>query len=167
MTTDERLEKLEKELIRTKRHNHWLLATAGLVVLSLFLAKIFLGTEHSAYAQGQGTEKKVIHANTFILEDENGKMRATLAMEKNGPQLALFDEKREPRAVLAAPDDGPRIVLTDEKGNIRAWLMVIGEGSGLVLTNEKAKGGVELVVRKDSPALSMTDDKGKTLWSAP
>jgi len=36
---------------------------------------------------------KVIRANEFILEDENGVTRAVLSALKDGPNLVLYDEK--------------------------------------------------------------------------
>ena len=58
MTTEERLEKLEREL-------HLMVQTA----------------------------RNVVSAKELILEDDNGKPRASLRMFKHWPALALFDEK--------------------------------------------------------------------------
>ena len=41
-------------------------------------------------------EVKEVRANRFILEDENGKPRAELSMEKDGPCLHLFDKNSRP-----------------------------------------------------------------------
>ncbi|GAH03644.1 unnamed protein product, partial [marine sediment metagenome] len=82
MTTEERLEKLERQLCRANRRIHWLLAAAasclgvGLVVWAFMPAL--------AEAQPAGTALKEIRANKFILEDEKGKTRATLGMNKIG-----------------------------------------------------------------------------------
>ena len=58
MTTDERLERLERELIQAKRHNRWLLAIVGMVLLTLILARIFSWDEDTAQAQGRRSEGK-------------------------------------------------------------------------------------------------------------
>jgi len=52
MTTDERLENLEKELARAKRRNRWLLAIVALAVVGLGLAWILPKTTATAQAQG-------------------------------------------------------------------------------------------------------------------
>jgi hypothetical protein len=62
MTTEERLEKLEAELAETK------------VALAAW------------------TTQKIIQANTFVVEYDQGKPRAGLGMTKDGPRLALCDE---------------------------------------------------------------------------
>jgi hypothetical protein len=83
MTIEERLDTLEQELSQTKRRSRWLsvafmLAMAGLVTL------------WTMQAQGQAT--KVLRANAFILEDENGKERGRLHHTVMGPALELNDE---------------------------------------------------------------------------
>ena len=45
--------------------------------------------------------KKVIRANQFILEDENGKPHARLVVTKDGPGLNLFDENG--KAIWSVP----------------------------------------------------------------
>jgi hypothetical protein len=103
MTTEERLEKLERELTLAKRHNHWLLAIAGLIVLTMVLAMIFSGGDNTALAQGARSEGKVVRANKFILEDEKGKPRALLIVHEGEPSLGLFDDKGQVRTWLGIP----------------------------------------------------------------
>jgi hypothetical protein len=77
-------------------------------MLGMFaLAWATIGTAGKAQAQVMGPAKKVIRANEFVLEDENGKARAGLAAFKDGPGLGLSDAKGTPRAGLAAFKDGP------------------------------------------------------------
>ncbi len=190
MTTDERLESLERELTLVKRHNRWLLAIAGTVVLTLVLARIFSGNENTAQAQGKGSEGKVIVANKFILEDERGRKRAVLATDKgnallalsdengklralldvsnNKPGLALYDEEKNPRAVLCSDKDKPSLTLHGKRGTGGITLSVIENGPGLVLLDERSKPRVGLGFAKDDgPLLKMFDEKGKPFWSAP
>ncbi len=69
---------------------------------------------------------KVIRANQFIVEDDNGKTRAELVINKDGPSLSLFDKNGNPRALLSALKDGPRLELFDENGKPRAGLAACG-----------------------------------------
>jgi len=187
MTTDERLESLERELTLAKRHNRWVLAIAGTVVLTLVLARIFSGNENSAQAQGKGSEGKVIVANKFILEDERGRKRALLAIDKGGvslalsdengklrvlldvsnnrPGLAVYDENNHPLAVMSSDKGNPSLTLHGKRGIV---LSVAENGSGLILLDERNKARVGLGFLKDrGPFLEMFDEKGKPFWSAP
>lgn len=93
MTTEKRLEKLEKELGLAKRRNRWLLGGVGLVLGMFALAWATIGTAGKAQAQATGPAKKVIRANEFVVEDENGKPRAGLSVLKGVAGLALVDGK--------------------------------------------------------------------------
>ena len=59
---------------------------------------------------------KVMRANQFILEDEDGTVRAALTVDTDGPQLILCDGTGVIRARLTVDDDGPQLRLTDETG---------------------------------------------------
>ena len=106
MTTEERIDKLERELENMKR---------------------------------------VMRTRTFIIEDENGKPRAELGVDKDGPRLMLMDENGNHRVELGVDKDGSGLSLSDENGNIRAGI----------------------VVSKDGPGLALLDDEGKRIFSAP
>ena len=62
------------------------------------------------------TTQRVLRARKFILEDENGELRALLCIGKGGPGLYLYDEKGKLRAMLRVGKYGPRLSLSDEKG---------------------------------------------------
>lgn len=78
MTTEQRLENIEKELARAKRLNRLLLAVVLLAVVAM--------------SAGISRREDVVRAKGFIVVDENGKIRATLVMLREGPLLGLFDE---------------------------------------------------------------------------
>jgi hypothetical protein len=121
---------------------------------------------------------KEVHAGMFVLEDPSRKMRATLAMVKDGPGLALFDESGKPRATLAAFEDRTELFLYDEKGNPRAGLVVTKDGSGLSLTDEKGNARAALgttqtttpdgkTVTYPESSLLLFGPDGKGIWQAP
>jgi len=145
MTTEERLENLERELARAKRRNRWLVAVVGLVVVGLILAWTWNKTTATAQAAG-GTEK-VIGANMFVMADANGIYRAMLNMTNNEPGLTLLDENGKIGANLSGGGPaGPGLTMCDENGKIRVLLFV----------NKKV-----------GPGLRLLDENGKTIWSAP
>ena len=161
MTTEERLEKIERELAAAKRCNHWLLTIVVLTVGGLGLVWTLTKTMPAAYAQEAEAVQKVIRANGFVLVDEKGKERAVLAVVKSVPRLSLFDENGKPRAGLGVDKDGPRLSLFDENGKPRAGLSVPKDGPMLSLWDENGKTArVVLAVTKDGPALALVDENG-------
>lgn len=154
MTTEERLEKLEKELSHSKRRNH------------LLLAVVLLGAV--AMTAGIGSREKVIEATGFMLVDGNGKTRAFLAMGEGGPKLGLLDENGNPRIGLIVDKDGPQLILRDENNKPRIGLFLSDFASGLTLIDENGKNRAGLVVDKEEgPGLGLFDENGKRLWKAP
>jgi len=106
MTTEERLETLEKELARAKRCYRYLLAGVGLAVMALGFGWIWAKTSASADAQNTDGVKKVILANEIIVEDPNSGERIVLgnasipSFGNSGWGLTIFDRHSEPRANL-------------------------------------------------------------------
>ncbi len=151
MTTEERLETLERELARAKRRNRRLPAAARLVAGAFALVCIVA-------AAG---------CNSFVLVDENGKPRIMLAVIKAGPVLSLIDENGEDRAILVVGKHGPKLAMLDENGKPRAMLAVDEVGPMLAMLDENGKHRASLVVDKDGPRLRLLDENGKLKWAAP
>ena len=115
MTIEERFEKLEKELTKTKRHNRWLQAVIGLVVMGLGL--IWLLTKTTATAANEIITAKVIRANKFIVEDASGN-GPSLSVIEDGSVLELFNKDGEIRARLVVGKYGPMLGLLKENGHV-------------------------------------------------
>lgn len=99
MTIDERIEKMERQLVQVRWFNRCLIAC---IVLSLglwFVCKSF-GPEN-AWAQ---TGRKVINATGFILEDESGKMRSAFSIINDGPVLRML-KKNGKTSFWMTPED--------------------------------------------------------------
>jgi hypothetical protein len=163
MTTEERLEKLEKELMRGRRFNLWLLAGLGLVIGAWIVGWAF----RPGTAMGQPAEAvaREVRARRFVLEDANGKERALLVVFDDGPRLHFLDENGKFRATLRVDKDGSGLDMLDEKGNPRAALDAIKDGASLFLSDENGKGrrgGALLAVGKvgPGPGLCLLDEKG-------
>lgn len=156
-TVEERLEKLE----RTTSRYRLALAGMGVVVLACTIIWVVAGATGCAHAA------KVIRANMFVLEDENGKVRAMLCMDSLNPSLALFDENGLFRVLLYVDKAGPGLSLWDEKGRDRVGLFVNKDGPGLRLSDEDNKPRAGLLLNKDGPGLGLWDEKGKVIWNAP
>jgi hypothetical protein len=123
MTTEERLENLERELAVVKRRNRRLLFGAA-ICLGMIFAWLFFsqpGLLGIAQAEGPTTApaQDKVRARSFVVQDENGKVRATLTMNKAGPGLVLADENGKTRAVLGEGREGCSLALVDEIGRLR------------------------------------------------
>ena len=165
MTTEERLAKVERELGRVKWRSRWLLAALGLGLGTLALVWASAANVPKAEAQGAAGERTV-RANMFIVEDENGKTRATLGAVKAGPVLILSDENGRPRAMLSVDKAESRLTLSDENGELRATLSV---GGPMIVRaydeNGEPYGALSAV--KAGARLNLADENGKRIWSAP
>ena len=109
-----------------------------------------------------------VKANQFTLVDGNGKPRAILNVDKDGPTFGLLDENGKPRAGLGVGKDGPVLALFHENGNPRAGLGVSKYGPRLALCDESGKERVSLSADKQhGPALILYDENGGVLRRLP
>jgi len=98
---EEHLENLERELRAERRCNRWLRGVVGLGVVGLVLVWTLATTTPTAQAQGASTGPKVLRANQFVLDDEKGRPRVWLFVDKNGPRMTMLDESGKP--IWSAP----------------------------------------------------------------
>ncbi|HUX02850.1 MAG TPA: hypothetical protein VMY35_17955 [Phycisphaerae bacterium] len=182
MTTEERLEKVERELARAKRRNRWQAAFIGLAVVGLILAWTLTKIAPAVQSQEDAEATKpvqVIRATAFVLVDDEGRERGKLEMLKNGPELRLIDANGESRIMLSTYKfkdakglqmDGTGLCLADENGKARAWLRLEKFGpsedvgcydwESLYLFDEKGEEGVNLMVNKGGSGLDLHDKNG-------
>lgn len=127
MTTEERLQKLEQELAKSKRRTRCMM---GGVTLSVLCALTIAATPG---------DRRVITAHTFNVVDDNGKIRASLEVAEGGPLLLMQDDNGMPRVVLSAFKDGPNLTTQDTNGIIRTSLG-LNEKFGPMLRVSDAEG---------------------------
>lgn len=141
MTIEERFEILEKELAAAKRLIHRLMFGAGLV---LGMCVLFVAVHGGAgVAHGQ-TGERVIRAKRFMVEDDQGRIRAGLYVDEDGPKLFLSDENGKVRACMGVFKNVPNLYLYDEKG---------------------AAPLAGLYVWENRPCLVLWDNNRQILWS--
>ena len=128
-----------------------------------------MDNEAAAQAQGANDEPKVIRANQFILEDDNGKTRAVLDVGKDGvPGFYLYDENATPRAMLGVTNYGAMLALCDKNGKTVASLAVSDDGTSLRLSDDNGKPRLRVDVGKDGvPGLTLFYANGVKIWSKP
>jgi len=122
MTTEERLEVLEKEVKRVRRHNRWLL---GII--------LFVGTGLSVISLlGMRTAQvpDEIRARRFIVEDENGIKRAELSLSESEDSVWLSLFGRYGAIHLSVSDDPESGVGLELIGPGLSASLLVGEREG-------------------------------------
>ena len=98
---------------------------------------------------GCATHRKTISAGQFILVDDTGKKRASLAMTNDGPQLALFGQDENLLVRLEALKDSSHLVLHSRLDGIASLAPVfIGVGK----SGSEEAGFMQLVAYESSRA---------------
>ena len=107
---------------------------------------------------------KIVEAESFVLKDTNGRVRAELAMSGAGPSLKLKDEKGSALVTLSLNDNapsGPLLLLSDPQHHASFALSVLeGAGSQLSLAGERPDIQLRLRTAPDGTALELSDKDG-------
>lgn len=123
------------------------------------VACVITGAESKAQSPRRSKAERVIRANRFLVEDENGKPRVTLTVSKDGPKLILMDKK--PRATLGVNKDGPVLDMLDENGKTSVMMSVTKDAQMLIMMDENDKIRAGLSMSKDETKLGLYDENGK------
>ena len=153
----QRLERVERDLRWWKRF--------GGTTLTILVAIMLL-------AATSGKVPDEIRAKRFVLEDANGKERASLTAEADGQaRLIVHDENGIGRAALGVlPDGSPVLGLGGKSGKARVSLAVMAPNDTPILSlfDKDAKRRTELGVLPDgSPHLTLRGGDEKVIWQAP
>jgi hypothetical protein len=153
MTTEERLDALERELTRAKR----LLVVAGLIAIALALIWTLTKTTPVAQAQQADAVPKEVRASRFVLEDEEGVAHAMLAMYEGNPWLQLGGESGIAHASMTVANGEPTLVLKDKDGKTRVLLNGSADMPGLQLHDENGERRAWLSMIEGTPILGLCD----------
>lgn len=156
MTTDERIDDLERQLKLVQRLYRWLLSGVSIGVALLLASNVFPPGDGggAAYAQGRTAVEEIVRANKFILVDASGRERAILGLVDTGAGLCLYDESAQGRAIF----DGSSLTLFDDKGRQRAGLAAREDESMLTLTVGKVHAGFGAL--KVGAVAALSDETG-------
>ena len=112
MTTEERLEKLEREIVEMKTK----ICTKALCVLD---------------DQGQERIKLNVDEDGPLLAmiDKNGQPSAVITVTEDGPGLLMLDENGKHRAKITVAKDGPGLFMMDENEKLRVGMNVDENGA--------------------------------------
>jgi len=102
-----------------------------------------------------------VRSQHFILVDENGKERASLAADRAGSVfLVMFDAAGKTRANISVTPDGPAVILFDPSGQARTVL-----GSTTLVPSHVNENGI--AERAPASSLVLFDKNGKLLYREP
>jgi hypothetical protein len=151
--------------------NGWVIGAAVLAGFMGGLCAVMMTGPSEGFAAVQSKAAPVVKAGKFLLVDDSGNTRASLAMADEGrPRLDLYDGAGRLRAGLYLLADGsPRLGLFSEGGMHRALLaMLPGDQAGLVFFHENGTPNASLMAKTDGKSeLVLGGSDGKILWSAP
>ena len=160
-----RLARLERAHRRLQRvTGAALLLLAATVLVAATTAPRSLELNALKIVDGNGKARVLLTAATGVsILDAEGRPRASLAVDGQGPGLVLYGEKDDGRAILNVNADGPALAFTGAQGALRAILALVAEGPGLVLYDEHSHDRAVLAVRGDGGVLKIQDAAGQTV----
>ena len=107
---------------------------------------------------------KKIEAETFILKDSAGRVRAELSMGGTGPSFRLLSQSGSALVTISLNDatpSGPFLLLSDPAHRAGLSMSVLeGAGSQLSLTGERANAQAHIGVTRDGTTLELFDQDG-------
>ena len=157
MTTEERIDKLEREN-RWMKRGCLIALTAVSVVLLLSLGPRVTGR---AFAQDAGGPR-IVEASMFRLIDSRGRSRGGLIAEGDtGVSLDLFDERGHVRVSLSLEPTNQTLSFWDKQGDKRLALSVVKDVAGIALNDERGKPRACLGLNEDGPKLQLIDGSQK------
>ena len=104
-----------------------------------------------------------VEAQSFVLKDSNGHVRAELAMMGSTPSLKLRDENGSALVTLSLNDKpaGPLLLLSDPQHHASVALSVLeNAGPQLSLAGERPEIQIHMGVAPDGTSLELSDKDG-------
>ena len=162
-----RVEQLEKQNRKLKR-----------AALAFLLALMSLGLMAQTRQSPQGSSQRrrapapaptgptAVEAQSFLVKDSNGHVRAELGLTGSTPSLKFKDESGSTLVTLALNSDapgGPLLLLSDPQHHSSVALSVLEHaGPQLSLTGERADIQLHMAVAPDGTTLELSDKDGFT-----
>jgi hypothetical protein len=152
MTVEERINRLESEILRARLRARFFTAVAAIGIVLAYL---------SSNSSAQAQAPRELRASAFILEDAQGRVRARLeAVKGTNPVLNLYDEQNVLRATFGIADGRPSIFLVGANRTGAISMAVMENGPTMVVGSPG--GSTMLGPRSDGPGplMQMLDNNG-------
>jgi hypothetical protein len=162
-----RVARLEQQNRRLKRGAMaCLVVVASLGLMGQAQRKTTRPPAPASTAPPQPVMPKNIEAESFVLKDANGRVRAELSMSGTGPSLKLRDQSGSALVTVSLNDSGPSgpiLLLSDPQHHGGLSMSVLeGAGSQLSLTGERPDIQAHIGVAPDGTSLTLSDQDGFT-----
>jgi hypothetical protein len=158
-----RIERLEQQ---NRRFRRGALACVLLLVGIGLMAQTKQRTPAPQARRPAPPRVRTVEAESFILKDTSGRVRAELSMSGTGPSLKLKDEAGTALVTLSLNDGtpkGPMLLLSGPQRHAAFALSVLeGGGSQLSLTGARPDIQLHLGVTPEGTAVELTDKDGFT-----
>ncbi|HEV3261148.1 MAG TPA: hypothetical protein VG013_30125 [Gemmataceae bacterium] len=98
---------------------------------------------------------KVVEAESFVLKDGQGNIRAELSLRSGFPGLIMYDENKKRRAELSVGASGVGLLFFDESGLCRLQACLERDRPGIAtpaisVAGQRGQGGIVLYVGPDA-----------------
>lgn len=152
MTTEERLEKLERKIEEMQ----------NIINTKEFCIRDDKG--QMGIRLGMDLSGPVL-----LMTDENGKVRVKINVHAQGPEKttkdAIFNFLANKSQVSRA---GPLLSMYDKNGKLRTQMSVNGDGqSRFIVLDERGNVRVGMFMNEYRPGIFINNENGKTIWSKP
>jgi hypothetical protein len=169
MTSRPETQPLEVRIERLERQNRLFRRGALTCLIALVSVGLMGQTKHPRKAAPTPAAPVVpekIEAESFIMKDSSGKIRAELSMAGTGPALKLLDESGTPLVTLSLNDGSPQgamMLFSDPQHQAGVSMSVLqGMGSQLSLVGARPDIQARMEVAPDGTSLEMSDADGFT-----
>jgi len=168
MSRHSEIQPLEIRIEKLERQNR-LFRRGALTCLIALVSVALLGQTKHAHKAALATAPAIpekIEAQSFILKDSTGKIRAELSMAGTGPTLKLRDESGTPLIALSLNDSSPQgamMLFSDPQHHAGVSLSVLeGMGSQLSLVGARPDIQARMEVAPEGTSLEISDADGFT-----
>jgi hypothetical protein len=149
MTTEERIEKMERDYRRLKIGVYCVAAFALLVAFT------------------SGISLDPLTTRGLVIEDDDGNTRAVLGTKEDMVTFDLLDKNGKPRASMAVMEHGPLVMLNDKNGKVRASMVVAEDDPAVTLRDGNGKTRTLMTLIEGNPAFNLLDEKGDKVFGHP
>lgn len=167
MTSHPEKQPLEVRIEKLERQNQLFRRGALTCLVALVSVGLMGQTKHPRKAAPSPAAPVVpekLEAESFVMKDSNGKIRAELSMAATGPAFKLLDEGGTPLMTLSLNDGspkGPMMRFSDVQHQAGVSLTVLeGMGSQLSLVGMRPDIQARMAVAPEGTSFEMSDAEG-------
>lgn len=107
------------------------------------------------------SDNRTVEAQSFVVKDSSGRMRARLGMQGDGPALCLYDASEKTRMVLRVVDEDVGGTVQEKEGEERVALAPYAGSGVLGFWGADGKMQALFLARADGPSLYLYDADSK------